>query len=499
MNSFLKIGLPILLVAGLVFGLTFMRLYTSDDKAAAPIGAANVAGPANAAGQMPLDFFTTKASPPALDILGKPEGERFQHLKHWQAEVEASAEGGYGYWCQNKHPTAVRIRAPKTSCTCSAVEAANVPANLFNDYLVSSALAGGPLSPSAALAGVFAQAEFTRKLEWATLSREGADQGSTTIPAADPKTGPQLAIVKMTWIGKSPSGPKKLFAAVYAGKPDGSGVEAKTDLTAEPVVVPAFELLRRELNNKWVPLVDRLVDIGELRRNSISKQWIYCYSPTRTYLGLDAKLDVTDPCMTIGPIVPAEPEELAALELYLAEVTKGVGRGVKALYKFELLVRERLESGEGANRQLSVLDLGPIDRTITMSAVEGGNTGIRIRGNVRGEVQISKATSGKIELGNSYPANQDRTADVILTTERPDMELKLIPNEISPKFLKAELVPLPDSGGLKQYRLFVTVPKDSPTGALPETASIVLTTTGSAPRKLRIPVRGQSFYSGPVL
>ena len=83
-----------------------------------------------------------------------------------------------------------------------------------------------------------------------------------------------------------------------------------------------------------------------------------------------------------------------------------------------------------------------------------------------------------------------------MLAERAGLELSLLDNEIVPNFLKVKFVPLPPLGDRKQYRLRVTVPKNSLVGPLPANSAVVLKTNGPNPRRFRIPIKGTTFDSG---
>jgi hypothetical protein len=299
----------------------------------------------------------------------------------------------------------------------------------------------------------------------------------------------------MFWAGKEPTGPKNnIYASLFAGLPN--TVETKTGLSADVVVVPAFDLVRRE-GPKWAPV--REMAVGDLKRNAVARQSFYAFSTTRPALVVSATLDALDPCIAvIGPI-PAPPEEVAEFEAFMSAETK-TARVVKAMYRFDVVVRERVETETDGKREAHLLDLGPLDRKLAVKAVEAGTTTLPLKGLAVGEVSILSGTSeGRVDLGSSFSSAVDRTVEVVLAAERSDVDLAIIPGETNSKILKTELIPLPTTGGKKQWKLRVTVPKGTLYSAVPEGTAVVLTTGGPAARKIRLPVRGGAFDSGPAL
>src|SRR5918995_1257700 len=113
MRSFSRVVLPILLVAGVVFGLTIvMMLSPDDDPGAGPRETKDrkAQGPG-----LPLKFFTLVATAPREEKnerTGEMTVPRHQlHLKYWDPEVEVGGSGHYPFWCQNKHDQPVTIPA----------------------------------------------------------------------------------------------------------------------------------------------------------------------------------------------------------------------------------------------------------------------------------------------------------------------------------------------------------------------------------------------------
>ncbi len=493
MNSFLRVGLPILVVVGFVFWITVVRMYTApEDTDPASSGGER---PAGVATESALKFHNFKASAPLPATLAKPEGARFLHLKHWDPQVEIGGTAAYAFWAENKHNQPVRLRAFDVGCQCTGLSAAVIPPDRYRDYVQTSALAGSPLCPAPASVAALAHAALVGNLEWVPLLKNGLGE-SISVPAADPKTGPQQVIVQMAWTGKEPIGPKtNIRATLFSGLPEGQ--ETKAELSADAVVVQSFELARRD-GTEWTPLSE--VKVGELKRNAVARQSFYCFTTSRPALvNLSAELDHPDPCISVSPPIPVPAEEVHAFEAFMA-AKANVPRTVKAMYRFDVTVRERVETEKDGKRETRYLDLGPLERKVVVKAVEAGSSTIPVRGLTVGEVSVLQGMAdGRIDLGNSFSAAQDRTVNVILAGEKADVDLALVAGETSTKTLRVDLTSLGTVGGKKQWRLRVTVPKGTLFSAVPDGTAVVLTTGGPNPRKLRIPVRGAAYDSGPAL
>jgi len=466
---------------GVVFGITFIRMYSSDD--AGPEGTTDTKAGGKTAEQ-PLKFFTVKA------IVATPESTP-KHLWYWDPEVEVGEPGHFEFWCQNRHPQSVTLRVPTTNCVCAGVGMAVVPPDAYRDYLIGSALAGGPLCPAPGPAAVLAHLGLERRLAWVPLYKdhERLDQ---TIPAADANTGPQFTLVRLAWTGKGESGRKGISAELYASL--GDGTPSHTQLGVETNVVPAFALIRRNSETQWSPSRD--VVVGDLRENGVSTHTVYMSSSTRSFLLPTIESDKPDPCLTWTEPVPASDEELASARQFKSGEEQPMRR-IKCLYKTQLTIRERVEVEVGGRKVMRQLDLGAFDRKLTVAAANGGSWPMRVQGQVLGDVKfLAGAEGGRIELGTSFPVDQDRSRDVVILAERAGLEFELAEGEVVPNYLKVKLEELEPIGGQHQYRLRVTVPKNTLFGSLPEDSVVVLKTKGPTPRRLRFPVRGMTYDSG---
>ncbi|HEX3147941.1 MAG TPA: hypothetical protein VHR66_07640, partial [Gemmataceae bacterium] len=257
--------------------------------------------------------------------------------------------------------------------------------------------------------------------------------------------------------------------------------------------VPAFDLLRRDGPSQWVTAAD--LPVGELRENAEVVRTLYLISSTRKTQIYSLTIDKPDPCITWTEAMPATPEETQS---FFDTIPKeSAARRPKSIYKINVTVRERTEIEVDGKKQLRQMDLGLIERKLLVSAVNGGSAPVGLKGRVLGDVSfLSGSIEGRIDLGNSFPADQDWTKDVALLAERPGLDLSLDTVATTPNYLKVKLDALDPIDGRNHWRLRVTVPKGSVYTALPEGSAIVLNTTGPNPRRLRIPIRGQAYDRG---
>jgi hypothetical protein len=486
MKTFTRIVLPILLVAGVVFGITFIQMYSPDEDK--PDATAGGSGKPGGPQGLPLKFGLTRVAAPKEERTESGPAalaDHLRHLKYWNGDVEVGAPGHYDFWCQNRAEQPVTARVTDVNCQCAGVAMAVVPPDAYRDYAVGSALAGGPLCPAPGPAALVAHLALRQRLTWEALYQDG-QPFDRTVPAAGPGR-PQFALVRLSWSGKA-IGPKNIFANLYAGLP-GAPAPSHQRLDAEINVVPAFELVRRTGPTGWAPT--RELPVGDLREDAVVTQEFFLLSSTRSYPVYSVSGDAPDPCVRWDDPVPATPEEVHSVTDFISRLDdrEAAVRPPKSLFKVRVTVRERV-----GDRQL---DLGPIERRLLVTAAGGGALALTVRGRVFGEVTIlSGAEAGKVDLG-SFGANEDRTRAVDLVADRPGLELTLAEAETTPNYLKARLEKLPPTGdGRNKYRLRVTVPKGSVPGSLPETSAVILKTNGPTPRRFRLPVRGMTYDSG---
>jgi hypothetical protein len=486
MKSFTRIGLPILVVVGAVFGITFIRIYSPEDPSTAsrPAG-----GPKVAKKRDPLQFMITEATPVPTPA---PKGR--ESLTLWNPEIEVGIPGDFEFWAQNPNPEPVTVRVFDVNCQCAGVEVAVVSHDVRTDYQIASILSDSPLCPGTGLLGAaIAHATFNRRLSWsALLEADGGEKPDRTIPGADRAAGPQTAIVRLNWKAKMDAGPKEVYTRIAADLGDGQTSHYK--LTANTIAVPAFSVVRRPGPGTWELAPDILV--GELREGGEARRSIYLLSATRRYPEYSVRASKSNPCLSWSDPVPASAEEFQSLVDYFAQPGHPPRRPL-SLYRVDVTVRERAETDEGGKKVTHQLDLGLFDMRFTIAAANGGSDTLAVRGRVLGDVSfLSGAPEGRIDLGNSIPANQDWTHDMVLVAEKPGIELAYAASETRPNYLKVRLEPLKESEGRNRWRLRVTVPKGSLVGPLPADSTIVLTTGGPSPRRLRIPIRGMTYDSG---
>lgn len=497
MKNFLRVGVPVVIVFGVVFIITLAQRYTTDGDD--PLQGMSNVGPAKPlkAREVPLQFFTLQAvsgySDPAAS---KP------HLKYWNPSVEVGQYGSLEYLCVNKNDKPVKVNVARASCTCVGTHLGIVPPPAWHQYQRASILTAGPFAPASPLLAVAAHLELNKATQWDTLrspaenSKEIIDN-TISIPPTDPKYGPQVAFFRLGWTGKSPPEPKVISAEVYAQLPD--GMLNNTKVEAHISTVTAFAIFRRDSAAGFAISPDLTLD--DLREGGVTSREIFLISATRQHPVYTASFgDSNDWCVTVSEPKPASEEDLKNFEAYVAADSKAV-KAIKSVYKAIVTIRERSERTVEGQKQMKQLDLGVLERRLKISSLndntEPSEHTISVRCRVYGELAIiAGAESGRIELGNSFPASEDRSKDIVILAERPGLDITWVEKETNPSYLKVLVEPMAPLEGRKRWRVRVTVPKGKLFSALPANSAIVITTNDPMPRRILIPVRGMAADTG---
>src|SRR5207247_8569684 len=137
-------------------------------------------------------------------------------------------------------------------------------------------LVGGPnLAAPLALPGL------PEKIEWATMEREH----KFSLPAADARAGPQLAVMRLKWETRDAQ-PNRLTATIDC-RVSGLVEEYRFEVPIRGVV----PLMVSNPN----------LNVGDLGYNDVRETGFYCFSATRP--GLDLQLEAVnhDPCIDVPP------------------------------------------------------------------------------------------------------------------------------------------------------------------------------------------------------
>jgi len=500
MKSLTHVVLPIALVVGAIFGITFITSYTSPPKQEDP-------GPRapGTSTEPPLRFFTLEARPGAPFDLGKglnPSGDseagarptglgeiaNLYRRAIYQADIEIGETGHHDFWFRNSHPQDVRVALQGKSCQCAGAKLGIVPPAAWQQYLERTAALGGlPLLPSSAPLLAAAGAELQPKITWQDLVEERVpDDQRPVIAAADDRTGPQLGIVRVTWEGKA-EGPKTITAEVYAHLPNAPGSIDRLDVQTN--IVPSVRL--------WPPGGAEL-QFGELLAYTSSVREFILWSSTRRALDLALSLGKSEnePCLVWTEPQPLSDAELTELSRELSRQANFALRA-RCAYKVRVTLHERRELEHDGMKEVRQMDVGPMAKSLTISAGAKNEIKIALRATIRGEVRIIGGAEDhdRIDLGRPFQSNQEKVKEVRIVSDRPDLDLELAPNATTPPYLEATLTPRM-ADGRREWTLRVRVPPEKLFGALPSDSAIMLQVKDASKRRIRIPVVGRTFDPG---
>jgi hypothetical protein len=478
MNTLTRVILPIAVVAGLVFGITFIANY-SPTRQSGKDGS-------KSAGESPrpLRFPTTAAV----------RDPRTYYLSYWQTEYEVGAHGHFDYWFTNSHAQPVRITFDTANCQCAGADLGIIPADAWADYLRQSALAGMPGLPTSLVVGALNTAALEAKIGWTNLKGHEDKKVDGSVPAASQQTGPQMGILRLNWTGKETTegNPgRELTARFVVQLPGANG--SMLDVKANFFVVPPYRI------SVTGPL-DRDIKIGDMVSGATVVRDIICWSQTRPEMNVAIEpkgLGEFGDCVEISKPEPLTREEHAAFARKLT--TGGLPGEVKSAYKCRLTVHERREITRGTQRVLRQLDVGPFQFELEVNAADAKPTMLPVSAMVRGEIRMLGAGKeiDRIDFGPSFAASEPQVREVLILSEQPNIDLDVDKSECTPQYIDVPPLQLQsDRDGVRQWVLTVKIPANKLSGTL-EGGFVVLKTKGATPRRIRIPIRA-STKSGNV-
>ena len=455
MRSILQYGLLVVLIAAIVFGLTFFRQSTSSpiEKPVVSAGPGEVSGP-------PLRIRLDRAR-------WDPDEPNYA------AEFEQGSGGQDDFWVSNEHDAPVTVALIKKSCVCNEVDVAIVPPaeiEAWRDRLQKLS----PLRAALALIGApdWTGATAVRELSglhWTALTPRDRDATApgVKVPAADPARGPQWAIIRMKWDGREAKG-QSLTADVQHRI---GSVAESTQFSVPVLVVPP------------VIISSPVVMVGDLQFNDRREQTLYAWSSTRDQFQLKIEERSPHPCIEIGPPrLLSAAERVEAVKSLRAAGLIGPTKW-RAAYAIPIVVYERKDGAQ--------LDLGPLSRRVQiLNDVSKDAAAIMIQGMVRGAIEIGEdADRDRVNLG-SFRA--DRPHEKVIEVRAKDPNLQVRFKSATPEYLQVKLTETSAGSAYRRWKLQVEIEADRVSGFLPPNSAILLETVADPPRLIRIPVVGNA-------
>lgn len=502
MKSALKVIVPLAVLVGLVFGVTFLMQYKPPDPSDA-----DTTGPAS---EPPLRFFTSERKwEPASDDLPN---------RAFPAFVEPGEADQFApFWFENRNTSPVVMQLKSVSCSsCSGGALAALPPDKTKKLITAdldSVRAGALALADPAGLAVFravttahAAADLFTGLSWQAYAFKDNPHATFEVPAGTPDPlAPQWGILNLTFKPRAnpPLPLSARFATLVKGTPHAGDAEFRIWYHS---VAPFF-------------VEPAALNVGTFDDDTPPRtESIMVYSLTR---GPGQPADLPPPAVTIdipgtggdpGKLVAAgTPEPLSEadrLELgeQLAKARKwpeGQIVHVPAAYRVPVTVTPK----RGAER----LDIGLLERDlwVTVPGVPDVRNKVALRGTVTGDVHLADGKDA-IDLGSFKASAGLPERRFELYTTRPGLRLSVAKYEEKDRDGKVVRVRdyVIDNGRVADDVLKVTVEKQDRADpdreyywvkvSVPPNAQsgnfvgsyVVLDVKGAADRRIRIPIKG---------
>lgn len=489
-SSPLKVLIPIVALAAVVFGITLFSQYSdkSSDKSSNDSRAAKA--------ESPLYIYSaTRYFQPI------PEATRASPNHYFPGFYEpGDVWNSAFFWFENRNPAPVTMQVSRISehtCRkCVSGRLAPVPPEVADQLLMTSFLSGIPQGPvsflplSVACSGANLS---PLRLNWQENNFEQVQNPEYKVPSSPEESAyspfhwpGQWAIFEVLFKVTSVGLPKGPLQIDFSLKVDG----AKT--TGNHSIVIGYEGV-----DPFNVSTD-LIDIGEWTENKDPHTFEFVvYSSTRgpDQLGPSSRGDLTAPSALVqmpgshgnpGPFVSVgAPQRLSQAELMgvMIQASQAQKRAIRVESGYLYTVTVNPRSSD------SRIDLGPLDREVLLALPGMAEPKqVKIKGLVRGSAWLD-GNGHEIKLP-SYRAGNGVIQTVKIVTENRDTPVRLIPDESSPKFANYSLNKLPSARDYGYYELKVEIPKNSTTGSW--SGVIIVELGGSRPQRLRIPIRGSA-------
>ena len=307
------------------------------------------------------------------------------------------------------------------------------------------------------------QVELGIGTDWHVLRPEDAD-GITMPPGA-------ASVVRLSWKGEE-LGPKRLSAELRTeaaeAPPTTVTLEVPLNFVRPVRVAPEDSLKEPDSGEFWV---------GTLEPGTVRTLPLIVWSSTRDHFSLNLPA-AENPHVRCGPAQSLGSDECARL-CRRSDATVLCG------YRVPVTVLERTADGQD-------LDLGAFAHRLQFtSEADPEPVTVDLAGSVRGPLTVgTDADRGEVSLG-TFERGTGKSGELTLTTEEDALDVRV---ESVPDFLKVRLRgEKPPGPGRKAWLLTVTVPPDSLIGSIPPHTAVLLRTTGSAARRVCVPVTGYAY------
>jgi len=470
LKQVVKVAIPILVLMGIIFAITFSSQYVDNSVDTTGLPTAKAKEP-------PLRFFTSARQ---WNPFGSPQDRAFPGFYELQANA-AGTPNGASFWFENRNGKSVTMQLKGVSCgACSGGRVAPIPQDVAKQILqmtAISALPGGLFSglpigmvgPAANLA--------EDRLTWQSYTFRDHPKAEYRVPAGGNPDGwsPQWGILELRF-SVGAIGPKTL-SAEFNLQIDGTQEVGSAHFGIAFEGAEPFDISRG------------VIDVGELQETSASTQYeVIVYSATRGRNGngpgdLDVpKTDVQFPGGVggdPGPFVTVS-APVRIPESELEEIPNKIQKGVRVETAYRMTVTVTPKVGDRR------ADLGPLERDIHISTADLRKT-VRVKGVVRGGIWLDN-NQKEISLDYLLAAGVPRKR-VTIITDQPEKELVVVTDDPStPEGVKIALKKQEAVPDRAYYDLDISVPPNSKSGVW--NGFVVLELKGAKPQRIRIPIRG---------
>jgi hypothetical protein len=355
-----------------------------------------------------------------------------------QLEFEWRRPGCHDFAFRSEGEGPVRVRLESTGCACTKVELG----------IAGAGAAGDAARDSGTI--------------WHALRPEDAEGIAVPAHAA--------GALRVSWRGEE-LGPKRLTAELRLrpGEAEEAPVTLEVPLEfVRPVRLAPADSLEEPPDGE--------IETEALGPGAARTLRLIAWSSTRGHFSLKPA-ESADPHVGCGG-----PEPLGALEC--ERLAREHGTRVLCAYLVPVTVRER--TGDG-----NELDLGPFSCQIRLTSdADIEPAVVTLSGMVHGPLTVgTEADRGAVALG-TFQRGEGKSRELTLSTAEERLDLRV---EEVPDFLKVSLREAPQGQHGKVWRLTVAVSPNSLIGSIPPHTAVVLRTTGSVSRRVRIPVTGYSY------
>jgi hypothetical protein len=481
MGSTTRVILPIVLLFGVIFGITFISNNTNT-----PVEQPKPSVVPNKKID-PLSFGIVNAEP-------NPNSSN-PAIRTMTVDWDIGVTGHFDFWFLNPNKETVQVYLQGKSCTCAGAQLAVVPAASTKRAVELSAIGtlGNPLQSLAMLP--FVAGELTRDLKWETMSLESESDLKKIPPAGDL---PQLGILRVTYSSSKPGEKKRVTAKLMTSI--GNTVALPKELSVVSRVAPTMNFFSPNDKGKFA------IEFTPLYPYDSANRDFYLFSFTRSELDVRVSWALaTDDHSGFSFTAPqkvtgAEFDKIVAEIDTLAEL--GPAR-IRSMYRIGISVQER--AIDPTTKQVKFRQqMGPFEKLLLATIGDGteyNSLRVPIRGIIRGEIRIvsNSNDNDRIDFGKSVNALTGETREVELQSIQPGLDIELLSNLTSPPYLQAEMTLKGEEQGKKSWFLKVRIPPGKLNGTLPTDAAVTIQLKDGSSQRIRIPILGTAIEGGRQL